>query len=425
MSQTLPDFAHAFELGQPSALMPTYARQPIAFSRGQGAWLYTADGTAYLDALSGIAVCGLGHSHPVVASAIAAQAGILMHTSNLFEIPWQEAAGRVLCQAGGMQQCFFSNSGAEANEAAIKLARMYGFKKGQQQAKVVVMTKSFHGRTLATVSATGNEKAQQGFFPLHDSFVRAPFGDMAALEALAEQHADITAVLVEPIQGEGGVNTAPQGFAYLEQLRALCDQRDWLLMLDEVQTGNGRTGKYFAYQHTAIQPDVVTTAKGLGNGFPVGACLVAGKAVGLFGPGNHGSTYGGTPLACRTVYTVVECLYKEGAMDNAARVGGWLRDEFNRQLGDLGITARGFGMMLGIELPRPCAELVSRARDEQQLIINVTADRVVRLLPPLNLSQTEAQTLVNRLVPLIRDFMAQPVHAAPAVDQKQASTPVE
>ena len=275
------------------------------------------------------------------------------------------------------------------------------------------------------MSATGNEKAQQGFFPLHDSFVRAPFGDMAALEALAVQHPDITAVLVEPIQGEGGVNTAPQGFAYLEQLRALCDQRDWLLMLDEVQTGNGRTGKYFAYQHTAIQPDVVTTAKGLGNGFPVGACLVAGKAVGLFGPGNHGSTYGGTPLACRTVYTVVECLYKEGAMDNAARVGGWLRDEFNRQLGDLGITARGFGMMLGIELPRPCAELVSRARDEQQLIINVTADRVVRLLPPLNLSQTEAQTLVNRLVPLIRDFMAQPVHAAPAVDQKQASTPVE
>ncbi len=420
-----PDFDDALHDGSPSALMPTYARQPVAFVRGQGAWLYTADGTAYLDALSGIAVCGLGHSHPAVAAALAEQASTLVHTSNLFEIPWQEAAGRVLCQAGGMQQCFFANSGAEANEAAIKLARMYGHQKGLPNAKVVVMTRSFHGRTLATLSATGNEKIQQGFYPLTDSFVRAPFGDMAALRELAREHDHITAVLVEPIQGEGGVNTAPQGFVYLEELRALCDEQDWLLMLDEVQTGNGRTGTYFAYQHTGIVPDVVTTAKGLGNGFPVGACLVAGKAVGLFGPGNHGSTYGGTPLACRTVYTVIKALHQEGAMDNAAQVGAWLRDEFNRQLGDLGITARGFGMMLGIELPRPCGELVSRAREEKQLIINVTADRVVRLLPPLNLTQDEAQELLNRLVPLIRDFMAQPAHAAPTVDQKQATTPVE
>ncbi len=388
-----------------TALMPTYARQPIAFVRGQGAWVYTAQHDAYLDALSGIAVCGLGHAHPKISEAIAEQAATLMHTSNLFEVPWQEAAGDLLCKAGGMQQCFFANSGAEANEAAIKLARMYGYKKHFKAPKIIVMTGSFHGRTLATLSATGNEKVQKGFYPLQESFVRVPFGDIDAIRAVQQEHAEITAILVEPIQGEGGVNTAPQGFVYLEQLRALCDEFDWLLMLDEVQTGNGRTGQYFAYQHTAIVPDVVTTAKGLGNGFPVGACLANGKAVGLFGPGNHGSTYGGNPLACRTVHTVIRTLYEEEVLGNAARVGAWLRDEFNRQLADLGVTVRGFGMMLGIELPKACGELVNQARDEQHLIINVTADKVIRLLPPLNLTDKEAAELVKRLVPLIRRFL--------------------
>lgn len=397
--------APKIDASQPSSLMPTYARQPIAFVRGQGSYLYTENGTAYLDALTGIAVCGLGHAHPVVAQAIAEQAATLVHTSNLFEVPWQEAAGQALTSVAGMDQVFFSNSGAEANEAAIKLARISGNKKGFALPKIIVMEKSFHGRTMATLSATGNSKVQAGFAPLVEGFLRVPFGDVAAIEALAQQHDDIVAILVEPIQGEGGINTAPQGFSYLNQLRDLCDQHDWLLMLDEIQTGNGRTGRYFAYQHTSIQPDVLTTAKGLGNGFPVGACMVRGKANTLFGPGNHGSTYGGTPLACRTVYTVIDCLQKEGAIENAAKMGDYLVSRFNQELGSLGVTARGFGLMLGIELPVACGELVARARDEKHLIINVTADKVVRLLPALNLSQADADEIISRLVPLIYDFL--------------------
>jgi acetylornithine/N-succinyldiaminopimelate aminotransferase len=311
----------------------------------------------------------------------------------------------LLCQVGGMQRCFFANSGAEANEAAIKLARMSAYKKGITTPKIIVMEKSFHGRTLATLSATGNDKVQKGFYPLVEGFLRVPFGDVAAIEALATAHDDIVAILVEPIQGEGGVNTAPQGFVYLEQLRALCDQHDWLLMLDEIQTGNGRTGKYFAYQHTAIKPDVLTTAKGLGNGFPVGACLVRDKAADLFGAGNHGSTFGGTPLACRTVYAVIDSIQKEHAIENAEKVGGYLKDRFNQEFAGLGITVRGFGMMLGIELPCACGELVARARDEQHMIINVTADNVVRLLPPLNLSQADADEIIKRLVVLVKDFL--------------------
>lgn len=392
---------------QTSSLMPTYARQPIAFVRGLGSYLYTEDGTAYLDALTGIAVCGLGHSHPVVAQAIAEQAGILVHTSNLFEIPWQEAAGQALTQIAGMQQVFFSNSGAEANEAAIKLARISGHKKGFASPKIIVMEKSFHGRTLATLSATGNAKVQAGFAPLVEGFLRVPFGDVAAIEQLASQHDDIVAILVEPIQGEGGINTAPQGFSYLNQLRDLCDQHDWLLMLDEIQTGNGRTGQYFAYQHTSIVPDVLTTAKGLGNGFPVGACLVQGKAVNLFAAGNHGSTYGGTALACRTVYTVIECLQREGAIENAATMGRYLVEQFQQKLSQHQVAVRGFGLMIGIELPLPCAELVARARDEKHLIINVTADNVVRLLPALNLTRADADEIINRLVTLIDDFINQ------------------
>lgn len=390
---------------QTSSLMPTYARQPIAFVRGQGSYLYTEEGTAYLDALTGIAVCGLGHAHPVVARAISEQAALLVHTSNLFEIPWQEAAGRLLTKVAGMQQVFFSNSGAEANEAAIKLARIHGHKKGFSTPKIIVMEKSFHGRTLATLSATGNAKVQAGFAPLVEGFLRVPFGDIEAIRQLANSHHDIVAILVEPIQGEGGINTAPQGFNYLNQLRDLCDQHDWLFMLDEIQTGNGRTGKYFAFQHTDITPDVLTTAKGLGNGFPVGACLVQGKAVNLFAAGNHGSTYGGTPLACRTVHTVIDCLQKEGAVENAAKMGAYLVEQFQQQLAQHQIGVRGFGLMIGIELPVACAELVAQARDEKQLIINVTADKVIRLLPALNLSQADADEIVKRLVPLIERFM--------------------
>lgn len=391
---------------QASFLMPTYARQPIAFVRGQGTYLYTQDGTAYLDALTGIAVCGLGHAHPAVTAAMIDQASTLVHTSNLFQIPWQEEAGRLLCQVGGMERCFFANSGAEANEAAIKLARMSAYKKGITTPKIIVMEKSFHGRTLATLSATGNDKVQKGFYPLVEGFLRVPFGDVAAIEALAKAHDDIVAILVEPIQGEGGVNTAPQGFVYLEQLRALCDQHDWLLMLDEIQTGNGRTGKYFAYQHTAIKPDVLTTAKGLGNGFPVGACLVRDKAYDLFAAGNHGSTFGGTPLACRTVFAVIDSIQKEQAIENAEIMGAYLKDRLAEELAGLVTEVRGFGMILGIELPRPCGELVARARDEQHMIINVTADNVVRLLPPLNLHQDDADEIIKRLVALVKDFLA-------------------
>ncbi len=391
---------------QASFLMPTYARQPIAFVRGQGTYLYTQDGTAYLDALTGIAVCGLGHCHPAVTAAMIDQASTLVHTSNLFQIPWQEEAGRLLCNVGGMERCFFANSGAEANEAAIKLARMSAYKKGITTPKIIVMEKSFHGRTLATLSATGNEKVQKGFYPLVEGFLRVPFGDVAAIEALAKAHDDIVAILVEPIQGEGGVNTAPQGFVYLEQLRALCDQHDWLLMLDEIQTGNGRTGKYFAYQHTSIKPDVLTTAKGLGNGFPVGACLVRDKAYDLFAAGNHGSTFGGTPLACRTVFAVIDSILKEQAIENAEIMGAYLKDRLAEELAGLVTEVRGFGMILGIELPRACGELVARARDEQHMIINVTADNVVRLLPPLNLSQADADEIIKRLVVLVKDFLA-------------------
>lgn len=390
---------------QPSSLMPTYARQSIAFVRGEGSYLYTADGTAYLDALTGIAVCGLGHAHPKIAEAIAEQARTLVHTSNLFEVPWQEAAGRALTRVAGMDQVFFSNSGAEANEAAIKLARISGNKKGFTQPKIIVMEKSFHGRTMATLSATGNAKVQAGFGPLVEGFLRVPFGDVAAIEQLASQYDDITAILVEPIQGEGGINTAPQGFSYLNELRSLCDKHDWLLMLDEIQTGNGRTGQYFAYQHTDIKPDVLTTAKGLGNGFPIGACMVRGKANSLFGPGNHGSTYGGTPLGCRTVCAVIDCIEQENVIENAAKMGAYLVDQFNTALSQFGVQARGFGLMIGIELPVACGELVARARDEKKLIINVTADKVIRLLPTLNLTKADADEIVQRLLPLIRETL--------------------
>lgn len=385
-------------------LMPTYARQPISFTRGAGSWLYTKDDTPYLDALTGIAVCGLGHCHPKVTDAICQQAATLVHTSNLFGIDWQERAGEVLCTAAQMDSVFFANSGAEANEAALKLARLHAHNQGFKRPKVIVMEQSFHGRTLLSVSATANPKAREGFFTLDEDFIRVPFGDIDAVKAVAAEHADICAIFVEPIQGEGGLNTAANGFTYLEELQGVCDAHNWLFMLDEVQTGNGRTGKYFAYQHSKARPDVLTTAKGLGNGFPVGACMVRGRAKDLFGAGSHGSTYGGTPLASRVVHSVYEVLGDSGIMENSIHQGQFIRDSLTDALGQYGVSSRGAGTMIGIVLPEDmdCSQLVARARDEQKLIINVTGDHVIRLLPPLNISLDESEQVVERLLDLLK-----------------------
>ncbi|WP_180051596.1 aspartate aminotransferase family protein [Acinetobacter sp. YH12099] len=388
---------------QPSHLMPVFGRQPISFVRGRGSYLYTEDGTEYLDALTGIAVCGLGHAHPAITEAIADQAATLIHTSNLFEVPWQTAAAQKLAQVAGMEEVFFSNSGAESNEGAIKIARKFGHMQGVANPKIIVADHSFHGRTLATLSATGNKKVQEGFAPLVEGFIRVPFGDVEAIEEAAIQHPDIVAILVEPIQGEGGVNTAPQGFSYLEDIRRICNQHNWLMMLDEVQTGNGRTGKFFAYQHTNIVPDVLTTAKGLGNGFPIGAVMTQGRGVGVLTAGNHGSTYSGTALGSRVVYTVIDTIQKENLVENAAKMGGYIVEQLRQQLADQNVSVRGFGLMIGIELPKPCAELVDIARDEYKMIINVTAGSVVRLLPTLNITQAQADQLIERLVAMIKN----------------------
>lgn len=391
---------------QPSHLMPVFGRQPISFVRGRGAYLYTEDGTEYLDALTGIAVCGLGHAHPVIAEAIADQAATLIHTSNLFEVPWQTAAAQKLAEVAGMEEVFFSNSGAESNEGAIKIARKFGHMQGIASPKIIVADRSFHGRTLATLSATGNKKVQDGFGPLVEGFVRVPFGDLEAIEEAAINHPDIVAILIEPIQGEGGVNTAPQGFSYLEEIRQICNQHNWLMMLDEVQTGNGRTGKYFAYQHTNIVPDVLTTAKGLGNGFPIGAVMTQGRGVGVLTAGNHGSTYSGTALGSRVVYTILDIMQKENIVANAAEKGAYIVDQLRNKLADQNVSVRGFGLMIGIELPKECTELVAIARDEYKTIINVTAGNVVRLLPTLNITQEQADQLIERLVKMINAFLA-------------------
>ena len=391
---------------QPSHLMPVFGRQPISFVRGRGSYLYTEDSTEYFDALTGIAVCGLGHAHPVIAEAIADQAATLIHTSNLFEVPWQTAAAQKLAEVSGMEEIFFSNSGAESNEGAIKIARKFGSMQGIAHPKIIVANHSFHGRTMATLSATGNKKVQEGFGPLVEGFIRVPFGDIEAIQEAAINHPDIVAIFVEPIQGEGGVNTAPQGFSYLDEIRQICYQHNWLMMLDEVQTGNGRTGKYFAYQHTNVVPDVLTTAKGLGNGFPIGAVMTQGRGVGVLTAGNHGSTYSGTELGSRVVYTVIDLIEKENLVDNAAKMGAYIVDQLKQQLVDQNVTVRGFGLMIGIELPKACAELVNIARDEYHLIINVTAGSVVRLLPTLNITQEQADQLIARLVKMIKAFLA-------------------
>ncbi len=391
---------------QPSHLMPVFGRQPISFVRGQGAYLYTEDGTEYFDALTGIAVCGLGHAHPEVAAAIAEQAATLIHTSNLFEVPWQTAAAQKLAEVAGMEEVFFSNSGAESNEGAIKIARKFGHMQGIACPKIIVADHSFHGRTMATLSATGNKKVQDGFGPLVEGFIRVPFGDVEAIEEAAINHPDIVAILVEPIQGEGGVNTAPQGFSYLEDIRRICNQNNWLMMLDEVQTGNGRTGQYFAYQHTNIIPDVLTTAKGLGNGFPIGAVMTQGRGVGVLTAGNHGSTYSGSALGSRVVYSIIDIMQRENLVQNAAEKGAYIVEQLRTQLAEQQVTVRGFGLMIGIELPKACAELVDVARDDHHLIINVTAGSVIRLLPTLNITSQEADLLVSRIVTLVKAFLA-------------------
>ncbi|HNN86072.1 MAG TPA: aspartate aminotransferase family protein [Pseudomonadales bacterium] len=384
------------------ALMNTYGTRALTFVRGEGSWLIADDGKRYLDAISGIAVCGLGHAHAGVAAAIAQQAATLVHTSNLYNIPQQQKLGTQLCQLAGMDKVFFGNSGAEANECAIKLARLYGHKKGIDCPVIVVMEKSFHGRTLATLTATGNRKVQAGFEPLVQGFVRAPYGDVEALKTIAANNPNVVAVLAEPVQGEGGVNIPAAD--YLNQLRNICDAHQWLLMLDEVQTGNGRTGKYFAYQHNNILPDVVTTAKGLGNGFPIGACLAQGAAAELFQVGNHGSTFGGSALACATAQAVVDTLLNEKLIERAETLGKKLLADLQTALADCSqvVAVRGLGLMLGIELQNDAPDLVARAA-EKGVLINVTAGKVIRLLPTFVMTDEETALLVTTLHDLLRD----------------------
>lgn len=387
-----------------SHVMNTYARQPVAFERGEGAWLWDTNGKRYLDALSGIAVNTLGHAHPRYTAALSAQIGKLIHCSNLYQVREQEWLADKLSTLSGMDEVFFCNSGCEANEAAIKLARMYGHNKGIEVPNIIVMEKAFHGRTLATLSATGNRKVQAGFEPLVKGFMRVPYDDLAAIAQVADHNPDVVAVLVEPIQGEGGIRIPDA--AYLQGLRKICDEHGWLLMLDEVQCGIGRTGKWFAFQHTGIVPDVMTLAKGLGSGVPVGACLTAGKAAGTFKPGNHGSTFGGNPLACTAALTTLTIMEQDQLLAHSEQLGQFIRNGFvSRLQGSSGVREiRGQGLMIGIELGKPCGDLVQQAL-AHGLLINVTADCVIRLLPPLIMSEDEARQMLDILCPLIKDFL--------------------
>ena len=385
-------------------IMPTYSRLPIAFSHGKGAVLFDTNGEEYLDALGGIAVCGLGHNHPAIRRAIAEQAGKLLHTSNLYGIAAQQQLADRLTALSGMDTVFFSNSGAEANEAAIKLARLYGHNKGIERPTIIVMENSFHGRTMATLSATGNRRAQAGFEPLVQGFVRVPYNDIDAIKNIAANHSEVVAILVEPIQGEGGVNIPADD--YLNELRAICDEHGWLLMLDEIQTGIGRTGKWFAHQHNGIVPDVMTLAKALGNGVPIGACIARGDVAQTLTPGTHGSTFGGNPLSCCAALAVLDVVEVDDLPARAETLGRHILDGFKRQLADVEgvIDIRGKGLMIGIELDMDCAELVSRALGKK-LLINVTSGNRVRLLPPLIIDQQQADTIVSMVGELIRIFL--------------------
>jgi len=385
----------------PSYLLRNYARQPVSFSRGQGASLWDKHGVEYLDAIAGVAVTSLGHANPEIAAAIAEQAGQLLHTSNMFHIEWQEQLSERLCALSGMQRAFFCNSGAEANEAALKLARLHANARHVAQPQVLVMENSFHGRTLATLAATGNPAVQRGFEPLMPGFLRVPYDNIEEIRKVAAQSPDIVAVLVEPVQGEGGVHAASAG--YLQALRQLCDEHDWLMMVDEVQTGMGRTGAWFGYQHAGIVPDVITLAKALGNGFPIGACLARGKAAELFSPGHHASTFGGNPLACRVGCTVLDIMERDHIPQRAATSGRRLLAALQEALGNHSevVSIRGLGLMVGIELNRQCAELVGRALDEQRLLITVTRGTTLRLLPPLICEDSQIDDIAARVSRLL------------------------
>ena len=393
-------------------LMQTYSPQPIAFERGDGAWLWDTEGKRYLDGLAGIAVNGLGHAHPVLTRAIAEQAAKLIHTSNLFRVVEQERAAEKLCAIAGMDNAFFTNSGAESNECAIKLARLYGHQRGVENATIIVMEKAWHGRTLATLSATGSRKAQAGFEPLMGGFLRVPYNDFAAIERLAD-NATVVAVLMEVLQGEGGIHVADAD--YLRKVRAISERKEWLLMIDEVQSGIGRTGKWFAHQWSGIVPDVMSLAKGLGSGVPIGACVARGAAAKVFKPGNHGTTFGGGPLVCVAALTTLQVIEKDGLLAHAQRMGEVVKLGLQRELGGVaGVKeVRGMGLMLGVELDRPCGDIVKRAL-AAGLVSNVTADKVIRILPPLVIREAEARELVAILARVVKGFLAEAPAAAAA-----------
>jgi acetylornithine aminotransferase len=387
-------------------VMNTYGRVPIALSRGQGVRVWDVNGKQYLDALAGIAVNTLGHNHPRLVPALQDQLAKVIHTSNYYHVPLQEQLAAKLVELSGMTNVFFCNTGLEANEAALKLARKYGHDRGIERPEIVVYEKAFHGRSIATLSATGNEKVQKGFGPLVEGFIRVPLNDMAALKAATEGNKNVVAVFFETIQGEGGVN--PMRIEYLQQVRQLCDQREWLLMIDEVQCGMGRTGKWFAHQWAGIKPDVMPLAKGLGSGVPVGAVVAGPKAANIFQPGNHGTTFGGNPLAMRAGVETIRIMEEDGLLDNAARVGAHLKGALARELGAVkGVTEiRGQGLMIGVELARPCGVLTQRAA-ERGLLISVTADNVIRLVPALIMTESEADEVVSLLAPLVKEFLAE------------------
>ena len=389
-------------------LMNTYARQPITFVKGEGVWLFDADGNRYLDALAGVAVNGLGHAHPKLVKAISEQAAKLIHVSNVYHISEQERLADKLCEIAGMDRVFFCNSGCEANEASIKLARLYGHNKGIKSPEIIVMEKSFHGRTLATLSATGNRKTQAGFEPLVSGFVRVPFDDVEAVRQVAAHNKNVVAILVEPVQGEGGIDIPHDASGYLEQLRKICDDNGWLLMLDEVQTGIARTGTWFAFQHTSIVPDVMSLAKGLGSGVPIGACVAKGVAAETFTYGKHGSTFGGNPLATAAGFATLQIIEEENLRAHAEKMGDVICNGLRTALKEVvGVNViRNAGLMIGVELDRSCGDLVKRALAEK-LLINVTADNVVRLLPPLVINQGEAEQLVAILSKLIKQFLSE------------------
>jgi acetylornithine aminotransferase len=392
-------------------LMNTYNRLPVAFTHGRGARLYDAAGREYLDALAGIAVNGLGHAHPALVAALQDQVARLIHTSNIYRVTEQERLADRLCELAGMQEVFFGNSGSEANEGALKLVRLWGHKHGEPEAQTIVMENAWHGRTLATLAATGSEKARKGFEPLPTGFVRVPYNDLAAVRKAGDADPRVRAVWVEVLQGEGGIQVADLEF--VRGLRRLADERGWLLMIDEVQSGIGRTGKWFAHQWAGITPDVMTLAKGLGSGVPIGAVVAAGAAAGVFGPGNHGTTFGGGPLAMRAGLETLRIIEDDGLMANAVEQGDRIRAGLQAEIGALaGVRdIRGRGLMIGIELDRPCGELVKMALDAG-LLINVTRDNVIRMLPPLVLSGAEADLIVGRLAPLVTRLLAAPAQAA-------------